>query len=211
MAVIISGPRLVSLKASIKAECQRRSGNGSVAAYGGTAYDYAVTPETGKEALTEHYTKLAVPMNAINPNNTPDTNGDRIIDEEELAAMEAKVQVYAAKGYYDTSATDCAAACTGLCVGCTGSCTGGCTGCSGCGSGCASGCPGCGSGCATGCTGCGSGCATACSSCGNACATSCMYGCLGCSGGCATGCTGCSGCSAACSRACSTACASSMS
>ena len=46
----------------------RRNQSGSVAAYGGTAYDYTVKPAAGKVLLQEHLDKLHVPMSAVNRN-----------------------------------------------------------------------------------------------------------------------------------------------
>lgn len=225
---MISADRLNTLKAKVKAECLRRQYTGSVAAYGGAAYDYTVAPATGGVARKEHYEKLAVPMNAINATDTPATDGARIISESEIAAMETKVAAYALRSIYDTSGTDCSASCTGMCYSCT-SCTS-CSGCSGCGDAC-TGCTGCGGGCAGGCTSCSSctgSCSdvcTGCSGCGSGCANQCTTGCnatcLGCSscsgtcfgcsntctGGCKSGCSGtCTSCSGGCGASCTGTC-----
>lgn len=164
---IISANRINTLKAAVKAECQRRTySTGSVAAYGGAAYDYTAVPASGKTILKEHYEKLAVPMHAINATSTPGTSGARIISEAEIAAMETKVASYKNRNYYDTTG-DCSASCSGLCFSCSSctnctSCTS-CSGCGGCDGSCVGSCGGCGdcTGCA-GCSGCGSGCSFSC-------------------------------------------------
>ena len=201
MGNIISASRLTSLKASVKAECQRRCYTGSVSSYAGSNYDYTTTPAVGVRVADEHYTKIMTPLNAITAGES--LTVPRIKSETELAAAETKIANLAAKPLYTTSLADtgCAASCTGLCYGnCTGSCSGcsgscsgscdGCDGCSGCGGSCSyscsgscDGCSGCGSGC-SGCSGCGSGC-SGCSGCGGACS----YGCYGCSGTCSAGCS----------------------
>lgn len=198
---MISADRLNTLKAKVKAECLRRQYTGSVAAYGGTAYDYTVAPATGGVARKEHYEKLAVPMNAINATDTPATDGARIISESEIAAMETKVAAYAQRSIYDTSGTDCSASCTGMCYSCT-SCTS-CSGCSGCGDACTSctGCSGCSGSCTDACTGSCSGCY----GCGMGCATACTTGCTGCTGTC-QGCSSCSGTCFGCSDTCTGGC-----
>ena len=235
----ITASRITALKAKVKAECLRRnvnkSGSPSVASYGSTTYDFTVIPAQGVKALTEHYTKNAVPMNAINSSHPSNTTGG-VIQDATVTDMENRVIAHAAivKGSStDKTSTTCSAGCTGLCYGtCEGTCVGGCTsctscsGCSGCGDACSdgctsctscsgcSGCSGCGSGCATtcsgcsGCSGCGSGCATSCSgSCSGSC-TSCQgcSGCSNCTGTCA-GCGGtCSGCSGSCYVQCASGC-----
>ena len=51
---VIQSERFVALKARVKAECQRRNGSGSVASYGGAAYDYTTPPRQGGTVLKEH-------------------------------------------------------------------------------------------------------------------------------------------------------------
>ena len=190
----VRAARFTALKAKVKAECQRRNGSGSVASYGGSAYDYTVVPQTGGTVLKEHRDKLTGPMSAINSSAVPATLGEKIISEAEMANMETRIAVWSARSKTDRSGSDCRTGCTGMCYT---SCTGGCYG---CGSGCPTGCSGCGSGCPTGCSGCGSGCASSCSGgCGNGCTGSCTGNCSGCSGGC----DGCDGCGGACSSSCS--------
>ena len=209
----VRAARFTALKAKVKAECQRRNGSGSVASYGGSAYDYTVVPQTGGTVLKEHRDKLTGPMSAINSSAVPATSGEKIISEAEMANMETRIAVWSARSKTDRSGSDCRTGCTGMCyTSCTGGCYGcgsGCpTGCSGCGSGCPTGCSGCGSGCPGSCSGCGSGCPNGCSGCGG----SCSYGCGGCDGcdgcsGCGSGCpTGCSGCGSGCPTGCSSSC-----
>ena len=209
---VIKAERFTALKAKVKAECQRRNGSGSVASYGGAAYDYTVAPAAGKTARKEHRDKLTGPMSAINSDAVPATSGEKIIGENELKNMETRVAVWAARTKTDASGSDCKAGCTGMCYGsCTGGCTGcgsGCpTGCSGCGSGCPGGCSGCGSGCPTSCSGCSgcSGCGSGCDGCSGACGSTCSNDCTGCSG-CGSGCSGCSGCGSGCAGTCSSTC-----
>lgn len=201
---LIDSARLNNIKARVKNECSRRNLTGSVAAYAGSEYDYTVIPDDGTVILEEHYEKLAVPLNAINDKMQPHTDGDRIISDEELDAMETMLATLEARNYYDSSATDCANSCTGMCYSCTGTCSSGCsgcTGCSGCGGSCSSSCSG---GCETTCTmDCGGdGCMGKCNL---TCYGSCEGGCKsGCSGGCGVDCTascgdGCSFCSGTCS------------
>ena len=85
---LISADRFIALKAEVKAECQRRSYTGSVSSYGGTEYDYSVTPASGGTVLKEHYTKIAEPLNAItgDVDVVPD-----IVNEGDLAILETKV------------------------------------------------------------------------------------------------------------------------
>lgn len=187
-----------SLKAKVKAEMLRRSKSGSVAAYGGTGYDYAAAPADGGPLLGEHLKKILEPMKAVNPDGLPGYPGG--LTDGEMEAMEARVAAWAARSLTDRSGSDCKAGCTGTCY------TGCATGCSSCGAACSTGCVGCGSGCEDTCAGCGSGCPTACSDCG----TACTDGCTGCGSGCPRGCSSCgSGCQtscAACSSECGTAC-----
>ncbi len=62
----IKAERFTALKAKVKAEMKRRCRSGSVASYGGSAYDYTVEPETGKLIQKEHLDKLTGPMRAVN-------------------------------------------------------------------------------------------------------------------------------------------------
>lgn len=193
----IKGERFAALKEKVKAECLRRCYSGSVAGYGGAAYDYTQPAAAGRVIRQEHRDKLSGPLAAINSDGIPQRSGPGPVTEAELAAMETKVAAWAARTMADKSGSDCKTGCTGACyggcaTGCDG-CTGGCDGCSGCGSGCSGGCSGCGSGCPTGCSGCGHGCDTGCpDSCDNSCRGTCdgVSGCSGCAGGCSGSCGG---------------------
>lgn len=175
---IIEANRFTSLKSRVKAECTRRAYAGSVAEYGGTSYDYTVNPATGKVILKEHYTKLAIPMNAINSTDTPNISDTRIVLDNDLTTMEAKLTIYESRDKEDRKNTDCSASCTGLCYGCTGcggSCSHNCSGCSGCGDSCSYGCSSCSSGCANDCR---SQCVDTCKgTCKNSCKNSCHSSC----------------------------------
>lgn len=225
---------VTNLKTKVKAEMNRRRYNGSVASYGGSAYDFSTAPANLGPVKGEHLSKNLTPMRAVNGAGLPSYPGT--LTESDQAVMEAKVNAWATRSITDRSATDCASGCTGTCysscqtgcyTGCSGcsgcsaacktDCTGTCkTGCSGCGSGCADTCTG---GCKTGCSGCGSGCAdtcsggckTGCSGCGSGCSDDCYgdcYGCSGCGSGCADECSGCgSGCADECTVTCRAQCA----
>lgn len=174
---IIEANRFTSLKSRVKAECTRRSYTGSVAEYGGTSYDYTVNPDTGKVILKEHYTKLAIPMNAINSTDTPNISDTRIVLDNDLTTMEAKLTIYESRDKEDRQTTDCSASCTGLCYGCTG-----------CGNSCSHNCS---SSCSGGCDG---GCKYSCSSCAAACSNGCNNSCSGtcknsCKNSCGTTCS----------------------
>ncbi len=177
---IAKAERFTALKAKVKAEMKRRNQSGSVADYGGTAYDYTVPPAAGKTIRAEHRDKLVGPMRAINSDLVPASKGT-VIKEDELANMETRVAVWGARDMTDRSASDCKSGCTGTCY------TGCAMGCFSCGGACSDGCTGCGSGCPTGCSGCGSGCPNGCQSCPSGCSDACS----GCGDACSIGCTGC--------------------
>lgn len=170
---LITSARIQELKAKIKAECLRRSKTGSVAQYGQGTYDFTAIPDKNVIVAKEHYEKMAVPLNAINSDNQPYVNGERVASETEILNMEAKVAIYESRSITDNQASDCKSSCTGLCYSCTGQCVSACSGCSGC-----SGCGGaCSYGCSGGCSGC-SGCGNACSSgCGGTCSFNCSSVC----------------------------------
>ena len=148
MSTLITPDRIIALKAKVKAECQRRKYNGSVAAYGGSDYDFVVPAAQGYKIMQEHYDKNSVPLSKINASKVPAAGSKKII-ESEIANMESWVTSWATRSK-TSSTSDCSASCTGLCAGCTActSCSGcdGCSGCSGCG-----GCGGCNGECASDC------------------------------------------------------------
>lgn len=199
----------INLKAKVKAEMLRRCRSGSVAAYGGAAYDFTVAPTKNGPVKGEHLKKILEPMQAVNPDGLPTYPGE--ITEAQQIALENKIMQWSRRSITDRSATDCKSGCTGTCYsGCTTGCYTGCSSCSGCDGcdGCDGGCEGCGSGCASscegcdGCRGCGSGCASSCDGgcrtsctgdCAGSCKGNCGDGCAGCSAACKTSCTGCSG------------------
>ncbi len=192
---VVKADRFTALKAKVKAEMLRRNQSGSVAAYGGSEYDYAQPPEKGGLVRSEHREKVITPMRAVNSDLVGEAQG-AAIGEEELADLETRVGVWAARTITDRSGSDCKSGCTGTCyTGCV-------TGCQGCGSGCPTGCSGCGSGCPTGCSNCGSGCSTGCSSCGGKCGSDCTSECdSACTDTCGT-----SGCSFSCNQGCGQGC-----
>lgn len=170
---LVTPERYTALKARIKAECKRRAYNGSVSSYGGTSYDYIITPVSGGVILKEHRDKLAIPLNAINSDIVSDASNQTVIKETDISVMEAFTTTLEARSKTNNSGSDCKSGCTGLCYSCTGQCV---NGCSDCGGRCSSSC----SGDCDGCRGCGSGCADTCSkSCQGACQSSCVGYCDG--------------------------------
>ena len=186
---VISADRYNNLKARVKAECNRRRYTGSVSSYGGTEYDYTITPASGGIIRTEHRDKIATPLNAINSDNVPLATGQNVISDNYITVMESFTTVLEARSQTDRNGTDCKSSCTGLCYGCTGT---GYNGCSGCGGSCSYDCTGsCSGGCSTTCRG----------SCKGSCETGCSGGCSDtCKGSCETGCSG--GCYNACGQTC---------
>ena len=196
MALTANSPilaaELIALKAKIKAEVLRRNQSGSVAAYGGTAYDYVSgtdTPVAGQVIKPDAYNKIVTPTLAINNVGSHATIATGGVIRA-LGDVNTKVTAWATRALTDTSATDCKSGCTGTCyTGCSTGCYSGCTSCSGCGSTCSGGCLGCGSTCGGGCTSC-----TGCLGCSAACTDTCDMGCQGtcrwaCTVGCADSCT----------------------
>lgn len=186
MAFTVGNPilasELVAIKARVKAEMLRRNKVGSLAAYGGAAYDYTVVPAAGNPILPEHFNKIITPMNAmVNTGLSTVNSGDPIPSLEGLVNQLTAAEKYALA----SKTTNCRSSCSGLCVGtcynaCGGSCSTSCVG--GCSGGCADAC-------SDGCT----------ASCGSSCNTHCSQKCTGycdgtcsdeCKGGCVYHCTG---------------------
>ena len=180
---------MIDLKARVKAEMQRRKGNGSLVAYAGTDYDYTVDPAAGGQMLTEHVNKIVVPMNAITASGmTEQAVGDQAMA---MDGIDAKLTVYVAEPAQKNGTSSCSGACSGLCVSscynsCGGSCSVGCGSCGGCSSGCTGDCnETCSNQCGSdGCSGnCGSNCKT------DGCTAYCGMSCWGkCSSNCTDGC-----------------------
>ena len=84
---MIDAARFTALKARVQAECLRRKYNGSVVDYGGVDYYFKNQPAPDTIAAEEHFEKIAVPLNAINSDKIPYTDGDRIISDEEMTAL----------------------------------------------------------------------------------------------------------------------------
>lgn len=170
----------LALKAKVKAEMLRRSHSGSVAAYGGAAYDFTTPPANGGPVLGEHLKKNLEPMRAVNPDGLPTYPGGLTRQGQET--MEARVNAWATRAIEDRTASDCQTGCTGTCfsacvTGCSTTCSGGCE------DNCSSGCSG----------GCDDTCDGSCDSC-----DGCWDACEGC-GSCDNSCDGCDGCTATCS------------
>lgn len=199
----------INLKNRVKAEMNRRNGNGSLTSYGSSTYDYSKQPLTDETVDIEHYSKVRELQAKINPSGLQTTKeSDDLI--EDMTVLEAKQIVFEAQPRGARSNNDCNSACTGMCIStCSTGCTS-CTGCSGCSS-CSGSCSGCSGGC-SGCSGCGGACSSSCSGSCSGCSGSCS-GCSGCSGGCtsctnvcSSHCTGCSGCTSNCSGYCQAQC-----
>ena len=79
---VISAERFTALKAKVKAEMLRRNQSGSVAEYGGAAYDYTNAPAAGRVIQKEHIEKLTGPMRAVNPDLVPAPGN--VVTEAEL-------------------------------------------------------------------------------------------------------------------------------
>ena len=180
---------MIDLKARVKAEMQRRNGNGSLVAYAGTDYDYTVDPAAGGQMLTEHVNKIVVPMNAITASGmTEQAVGDQAMA---MDGIDAKLTVYVAEPAQKNATSSCSGACSGLCISncyssCGGSCSVGCGSCGGCSGGCTGDCnETCSNQCGSdGCSGnCGSNCKR------DGCTAYCGMSCWGkCSSNCSGGC-----------------------
>lgn len=173
----LSADRFNNLKARVKAECLRRAYSGSVASYGGTTYDYSVTPATGTVAKQEHRDKIATPLNAINSNTITTASGQKVISESDMVNMEAFTTVLEKRTKTDNSGTDCKTGCTGMCYGCQDTCYNVCTSCTGnCTGSCSGSCDGCCSyDCSSSCDGCSDDCGD---TCGDACHEDCGGSCM---------------------------------
>ena len=86
---VVKAERFTALKAKVKAEMLRRNQSGSVASYGGAAYDYTTAPAAGRTVRKEHRDKLIEPMRAVNSDVIPAAKG--VISESELANLETCV------------------------------------------------------------------------------------------------------------------------
>lgn len=191
MAFAVNNPILasdfISLKQRVKAECQRRKYNGSVASYASSAYDYSVQPSEDNPPTPEHFNKIIEPLNAISTNYTQTRTGYIVRSLQAAGQLLTNLESIP----LDAESSGCKASCTGLCQGtCTGSCKSGCTG--SCTGGCGSACGGvcsnsCFSNCDNYCTNtCDEVCAFSCSAdCEGACEGTCSGGCIGfCKGTC---------------------------
>lgn len=178
---VISASAFTELKARIKAECERRKYNGSVASYAGASYDYTVVPTTGNAPLPEHFNKIIVPLNAIiNTGMSQEESGDIVYQMSTISSSLATLESISATA----ASSGCEASCTGLCQG---TCATGCSGCTGSCKG------GCGVGCSASCSGsCNLMCTRTCyDTCDSECYIECFTGCSSsCSGGCSGLCKG---------------------
>ena len=174
---------LVAIKARVKAEMLRRNQVGSLTAYGGSSYDYTVTPTAGGKILPEHWNKLITPMNAmVNTGLSTVSSGQKIPPLNTINTLLTQAEGYSITG----NTTNCKSSCSGLCVGtcktvCGGGCSGGCSG--GCTDSCTDNCTGCTGDCKGGChktckTDCAKGCAWTCNSnCSGGCKADCRMTC----------------------------------
>lgn len=142
----MTAEQVKELKAKIKDEMLRRNGNGSLAEYGSSSYDFSVVPQTGNQILTEHgqktidlllriedykdlklVTKEDPIPSAFNPELF--TEVERLANERITGESQATAQLFNDGRVAETSS--CRGMCTGLCVGtCINQCNG-CTGCTG--------------------------------------------------------------------------------
>ena len=194
-----------NLKARVKTEMTRRSGQNSLTSYAGSQYDYTRTPAKGVQLQTEHINKIIIPMNAIAPSGYNQFDaGDQAVS---VADLTTRISAHESRSTKEGAATDCVGGCNGLCS--TG-CFAGCSGCTGtCNTTCKGECTGsCTGTCKLGCTqscsdDCYGGCSESCEGfCGDYCESVCGETCtVGCSGGCRGGCTG-DGCEGSCKGDC---------
>ena len=198
---MLSAKDINTLKAKIKSELLRRDGNGSLAVFAGSDYDFNLVPEAGSPVMAEHGQKTIDLILKIAPVNglKEVKKGDPIPDgfDTELIAhvdrLAAETKRYGAK-------SSCVGACSGLCISacvsactsCSGSCEGSCVSCSaycgGCAGTCSGSCTGCSGGCSGGCTSCTGTCSGGCSGCTTACKGDCTSVCTSCVGYCTREC-----------------------
>lgn len=166
---IVNSDRINNLKAQVKEECLKRiyvsstPNSTSVQSYGGASYDYSTTPANGTIIKEEHREKIVVPLNAIN-NKFKLTENQKVVDEEDVAALEAFILTCQQQKKVDKNAANnaCSGGCTGYCYStCTGECSGSCSG--SCSSTCSGSCSGtCSNTCTNECRGCGGHCSSSC-------------------------------------------------
>lgn len=192
---MITAADFTALKARIKAECARRKYTGSVAEYSGEDYDYTDNEvASGKMVRKEHYTKITIPMTAIDGVTRSDPS---LIKQKGLTDLDTALTALEAKKMNATSRanTGCNSSCTGLCYNACGS---------SCGSNCTGGCGvDCEGACSNTCLGtCQNSCGDACE---QACSSSCDWTCYSyCRDDCGGGCTG--GCNTTCDAYCEDTC-----
>lgn len=167
---------LAPIKAALKAELLRRDGNGSVAQFGDSAYDFSHNPYIGEKIRPEYGQKTIDLLLKIEDykdlrlvkvdDPIPKAFNSELLTEIARLAAEQKTGESAktVANLYPSrkpETSSCRSVCTGLCVGTCASKCNGCTSCTAaCGTGCASGCN---TACKGGCnTGCNTGCSTTC-------------------------------------------------
>lgn len=170
---------------------QRRHGNGSMAAYAGTDWDFTAQPASGGKVLTEHGHKVIAPIIAVKPqgNLADAAAGAKIPSDFNTANLNKIVDAYAAEAT-TTPHGSCQASCSGLCVS---GCYSGCSGCTGCSGSCHGDCVNfCFGDCLSGCgKNCGTQCTAMCTSCQNTCEGNCSKVCVhSCFGTCVNSCFG---------------------
>ena len=170
---MLTAEELVALKAKVKAEMARRSGNGSIAHLSGAEWDFENKPMKDGLILAEHGKKVIEPLLHVADHGDLKfvQQGEGIPDSfsKELNSWVDSLANEPTEG----SQSSCRSQCTGLCAG---TCSTACSGCNGC-SGCKDSCTGqCDAKC-VGCTGCGSGCNNGCKGCSGTCGSGCASGC----------------------------------
>jgi hypothetical protein len=165
---LISADRMKTLKARVKAECQRRNKTDNIASYGDTGYDYTTIPALDGTITLEHRDKIAIPLNAINPDKVTGANTQLLISDNDLTTMDSFLTLLEKAGMTTNADAGCKSGCAGACYSCTSTCEGSCTGCTGT---CQGGCQGsCGDGCTADCH-------KGCNWCDNTCYATCMDWC----------------------------------
>lgn len=126
------------LKAKLKAECQRRNHNGSLAQYASSEYDFTNVPVAGAAILEEHGKKTVdILLQVKDKNDLQFVTKDNTIPSGFGTDLLAYVDQLASEAT-EGSVSSCRGGCTGLCLGaCSSGCSGcnsqcnGCTGCTG--------------------------------------------------------------------------------
>ncbi len=147
-----TGQEFINIKQKVKAEMNRRNLNNSstnynsLAAYGGTSFDFSNAPVAGEVINSEIGEKTINLLYQVEDLENVEfvQQNNKLPSDTAVSGLSTYVDNLASESMLgDTSS--CRGACSGLCAG---SCIGGCNGCSGA---CNTGCMGCTATCGTGC------------------------------------------------------------